>query len=63
MLKKPLFWIIVVIVIVILWFVFASRGKHEASHMLKSAAPVTEQATPATPVPAAPATAAPASSK
>lgn len=27
MFKKPLFWIIVVIIAVVLWFVFAGRGR------------------------------------
>ena len=54
MLKKPLFWIIVVIVIVILWFVFAGRGKHDATKGMSQQTASTSQ--PATPAPATPAT-------
>ena len=38
MLKKPLFWIIVVIVIVILWFVFTCGRKEDASSVSTPAA-------------------------
>lgn len=51
MLKKPLFWIIVVIVIVILWFVFGERGKEDAGLNQNNAAPtaVAPQAAHSTP--------------
>ena len=31
MLKKPLFWIVVIIITVVLWFVFAGRGKQQTN--------------------------------
>lgn len=47
MMKKPLFWIIMVIVIVILWFVFA--GEHKQAVTSKATTPTSTPTTSSTP--------------
>ena len=39
MLKKPLFWIIVVVAATVLWFIFAGHNKRNPSEMLSSRLP------------------------
>ncbi len=36
MLKKPLFWVIVVLVIIVLAFIFSRRSSHENANMTQA---------------------------